>query len=82
MFWTSGLACDVSVSEGKAKLRHRENAGVSALCRTRLYVGTAILRETRQEKPSASLVLHKRFTEIGRQEDFFFAGFSIKTEQE
>ena len=45
--------------KGKAEVERDKNAGVSALRRINLYVGTAISRETRQKKAGALLVLQK-----------------------
>jgi hypothetical protein len=79
-FWM-GLPPIRQRMKGKADIKSDENHGVSALWRTSLYFRTAISRERRQEEPSSSLVRYKRFTEIGRQEGFFFARLSIKIEQ-
>jgi len=67
--------------KSKADVKRDENGGVSALWRTNLYVGTVILRKMRQKSRCATCVL-KRFTEICREEGFFFSGLSIKAKED
>jgi hypothetical protein len=54
-FWM-GLPPICQRMKGKAGMKGGENAGVSALWRTNLYVGTAISRKTRKKKAGALLV--------------------------
>ena len=79
-FWM-GLPPIRQRMKGKGGPKRDENASVSALRRTNLYVRTAISGKMRQEKAGALLVFLKRFTELRGEEGFFFSRLSIKTEE-